>query len=251
MDRQKIISSILIATEVVLLCVVLVLGVFAGVEKSDKKPSGDKESEQLSNGSEDTQVDSTEDDWFGTSEKREEFSDAVEQKLASMTMEQKVAQLFLVSPETLTGVSPVTVSGNGTKTALQKYPVGGIMYSEINFTGAEQASSLVSGAQRYSNDIIDLPLFVLVQEDAADYASHATVQLAEQDEKAMINGIWVCTYTNSLEIIAAIEDGANMIYAPENFVELYEAVLEAVNEGTIPQVRLENAVGAVLTEKLQ
>lgn len=251
MDRQKIISSILIATEVVLLCVVLVLGVFAGVGKSDKNPSGDKESEQLASGTEDTQADATEEDWFGTSEKRETFSDVVEQKLASMTMEQKVAQLFLVSPEALTGVSPVTISGDGTKTALQKYPVGGMIYSEINFTGVEQARSLVSGAQRYSNDIIGLPLFVLVQEAAADYANHATVQLAEQDEKVMINAIWVCTYTNSLEIIAAIEDGANMIYTPENFVEIYEAVFGAVKDGTITQVRLENAVGTVLTEKLQ
>lgn len=251
MDRQKIISSLLIAAEVGVLCIVLILGVFSGVENGEKTPTVDKESEQLSSGTEDTQVNSTEEDWFGASEKRETFSDAVEQKLATMTTEQRVAQLFLVSPETLTGVSPVTISGNGTKAALQKYPVGGFVYSQINFTGAEQANRLVSGAQTFSSDIIGVPLFILVQEDAAEYERHATIRLIEQNGKVMANGIWVCTYTNSLEIIAAIEDGANMIYAPENFVELYEAVLGAVNDGTITQVRLENAVGAVLTEKIQ
>lgn len=251
MDRQKIISSILIVAEVGLLCVVLGFSVLSGAKQDGGNSSQNKGSEQISSGTEDTQDITTEEEWFGTSEKREVFSDAVEQKIASMTTEQKVAQLFLVSPETLTGVSPVTVSGNGTKTALEKYPVGGIVYSSINFTGVEQGNSLISGVQRYSDVIIGLPLFILIQEDATDYENHATIQLSDQDGKVMANGIWVCAYSNSLEVVAAIEDGANMVYAIENFVEIYEAVLGAVNDGTITRVRLENAVGAVLTEKLQ
>lgn len=243
----------LIVLEVGILCVVLAIGIFSGASRDDK-PSDDKHSEQLADGTENTQNTegaAEENDWFREPEERELFSDVVEQKLASMTTEQKVAQLFLVSPETLTGVSPVTVSGNGTKAALEKYPVAGFVYSSINMTGAEQSQSLVEGAQGFSQNIIGLPLFILISDDAADYAYHATVQLAEQDGKTMVGNIWTCAYTNSLEVIVAIEDGVNMIYAPENFVELYEAVLGAVQDGTISQVRLENAVGTVLTEKLQ
>ena len=254
MDRQKIISSMLIVLEVGLLSVVLAIGLFSGASKDDKNSSEDNHSEQVANGTENmqhTEDVSEENDWFREPEERETFSDVVEQKLASMTTEQKVAQLFLVSPEALTGVSPVTVSGNGTKAALEKYPVAGFVYSAINLTGAEQSQSLVEGAQGFSQNIIGLPLFILTKDDAADYAYHATVQFTEQDGKTMAGGIWTCTYTSSLEVIAAIEDGVNMIYAPENFVELYEAVLGAVQDGTISQVRLENAVGTVLTEKLQ
>lgn len=230
---------------------VLIIGIFLATSDDKKKPATDKQSEQSVDGTEDTQVkESTEENWFGVSEEREVFSDAVEQKLSTMTTEQKVAQLFLVSPEALTGVSPVTVSGNGTRTALQKYPVAGLIYSEINFTSPEQANLLISGAQGYIKDIIGVPLFILMQEEVVDYVSYATARLEEQDGKTMVEGIWTCTYVNSLEVIAAIEDGANMIYAKENFVELYEAVLQAVNGGTITQVRLENAVGSVLTEKM-
>ena len=43
----------------------------------------------------------------------------VERLLATMTLEQKVAQLFLVTPEQLTGVSKATVAGSKTERTLQ------------------------------------------------------------------------------------------------------------------------------------
>lgn len=253
-DRQKITSSILIAVEAGLLCIVLVVALLSGAKSGEQKPSGDKLNTELTDGTEgvnSTQVDSTENDWFAEEEMVETFSEAVEQKRASMTTEQKVAQLFLVSPETLTGVSPVTVSGNGTRTALEKYPVGGLVYSAMNFMGPEQSEALISGAQGYSQGISGLPLFILVNEDAADYAYHATLQFTEQEGMTFAGNVRTYVSTNPAEAVAAIADGANMIYASENFTEIYEAVLAAVNDGTIPQVRLENAVGRVLSEKLQ
>ena len=53
----------------------------------------------------------------------------VERLLATMTLEQKVAQLFLVTPEQLTGVSKATVAGSKTERALQEIPVGGLVSS--------------------------------------------------------------------------------------------------------------------------
>lgn len=53
----------------------------------------------------------------------------VERLIATMTLEQKVAQLFLVTPEQLTGVSKATVAGSKTERALQEIPVGGLVYS--------------------------------------------------------------------------------------------------------------------------
>ena len=276
MDRQKITSSILIILEAGLLCAVLVFSLFFNTANNAKKPAGDKQTEQTADG--DT-TENTEDDansntegagdsegngqeggWFA-SETRETFSAEVEAKLASMTTEQKVAQLFLTKPETLTGVDRVTISGNGTRDALREYPVGGLIYSQTNFIGLEQAEALIGGAQGHSDTAIGLPLFILINEDAPLYVDFATLSLTAQergslamelgDAPAISAGIQTCTYTNSLEVVAAIKDGMNMIYAPDNFTELYGAVLTAVNEGTISQVRLENAVGKVLTEKMQ
>lgn len=277
MDRQKLTTTILIILEAGLLCAVLVCGVLFNATGSTRKPVSNKQSEQTADGDETSSGQSTEGDtegaagdsagnseaegnWFA-SEERETFSAAVEQKLAAMTTEQKVAQLFLTSPEALTGVDRVTISGNGTRDALAQYPVGGLIYSQTNFIGLEQAEALISGAQGHSDTAIGLPLFILISEDASLYADFATLSLTAQESGALVmelggtpalsDGIQTCTYTNSLEVVEAIKDGMNMVYAPTNFTEIYGAVLTAVNDGTISQVRLENAVGRVLTEKLQ
>lgn len=272
MDRQKITSTILIILEAGLLCAVLVFSVFFNTTNNVKKPAGDKQSEQTANDDETENTQSTdaaqgdgansetEGGWF-SSETREVFSAEVEAKLASMTTEQKVAQLFITKPETLTGVDRVTISGNGTRDALAQYPVGGLIYAQTNFVGLEQASTLINGAQGHSDTAVGLPLFIMINEDAPLYVDFATLSLTAQDKgslamelsdaPALAEGIQTCTYTNSLEVVAAIKDGMNMIYAPDNFTEMYGAVLTAVNDGTISQVRLENAVGKVLTEKMK
>lgn len=275
MDRQKLTTTILIILEAGLLCAVLIFSVFSNASNGIKDHLNDKQSEQTADGdtensqstedlttenTESTQSSEGEGNWFA-SETRETFSEAVEQKLASMTTEEKVAQLFLISPESLTGVDRVTISGNGTRDALNQYPVGGFIYSQQNFMGQDQATALINGAQGYAQDRIGVPLFILINEDAPDYVSFATLSLTAQTKgalamenggtPAMPNGIQTCTYTSSLEVVAAIKDGMDMIYTPDNFTEIYGAVLAAVNDGTISQVRLENAVGRVLTEKMQ
>ena len=258
----------------------LVFGVLFNTAGGAKKPSTDKQNEQMANGDENTDQDTDGDNagdvsgegtgeadsqtqqggWF-SSEERATFSADVEAKLASMTTEQKVAQLFITTPEELTGVDRVTISGNGTRDALKTYPVGGLIYAQKNFVGFEQADALIGGAQRHCDTAVGLPLFIMISEDAPLYADRATLSLTPQEKgslamkisgaPAIAAGIQTCTYTNSLEVVAAVKGGMNMIYAPNNFMEMYGAVLEAVNNGTITQVRLENAVGQVLTEKLQ
>jgi len=278
MDRQKITSTILIILEAGLLCVVLIFSVFFNTSGGNKKPSGDKQNEQTANnnteqdddasagdeagnngGSEEGNSENAQGGWF-SSEERETFSAEVEAKLASMTTEQKVAQLFITTPEQLTGVDRVTISGNGTRDALATYPVAGLIYAQKNFVGFEQADALIGGAQEHCDTAVGLPLFIMISEDAPLYVDRATLSLTPQEKgslamelsgaPAITAGIQTCTYTNSLEVVAAIKGGMNMIYAPNNFTELYGAVLEAVNNGTITQVRLENAVGKVLTEKI-
>ena len=69
----------------------------------------------------------------------------VQQKLESTTLEQKVAQLFLVTPEQLTGVSQAVVAGSATQRALEDIPVGGLCYFSQNITGDQQLRDLLLG----------------------------------------------------------------------------------------------------------
>lgn len=84
---------------------------------------------------------------FGSSSsvKSSEQKPLVQQKLESMTLEQKVAQLFVVTPEQLTGVSQAVVAGSATQQALDDIPVGGLCYFAQNITGDQQLRDLLSG----------------------------------------------------------------------------------------------------------
>lgn len=58
----------------------------------------------------------------------------VESLLAQLTLEEKIAQMFIITPEALTGVSTATAAGTATQEAYSRYPVGGLVYFTQNIT---------------------------------------------------------------------------------------------------------------------
>lgn len=105
------------------------------------------------------------------SEKKEEktpeeiLEEKIQEKLSSMTIEEKVAQLFIITPEALTGYGSVTQAGNATLEAISKYPVGGLIYFNGNIVSEEQLKEMISSQQEYSMNRIGLPLFISVDEE--------------------------------------------------------------------------------------
>lgn len=101
----------------------------------------------------------------------------VERLLADLTLEQKVAQLFVVRPESITGVGQALAAGDATREALEKYPVGGICYFSQNLESPKQTREMIRNSQNYAKDICGLPLFACVDEEGgsvARVASNAT-----------------------------------------------------------------------------
>lgn len=99
------------------------------------------------------------------------FSDEVNAQITKMTLEQKVAQLFVITPEMLTGMPKVTVSGQGTRMALDQYPVGGFVYSQNNFQGKEQTAKMLNDAQAYYKEKNQVALLLGVTEEGSkDYS---------------------------------------------------------------------------------
>lgn len=86
-------------------------------------------------------------------------------KVASLTLEQKVAQLFIVRPESITGVDTATQAGPATEEALQTYPVGGIAYFQKNLLDPDQTATMLANVQAYSEEAVGLPLFTCVDEE--------------------------------------------------------------------------------------
>ncbi len=98
---------------------------------------------------------------------REEAITAQAQEiLDSMTLAEQVYQMFIVTPETLTGVSTVTQAGATTRAALQSRPVGGLVYFAANIVTPEQCTTMISNTQSYSK----IGLFIAVDEEGGRVA---------------------------------------------------------------------------------
>ena len=74
--------------------------------------------------------------------------DAADQIIASMTNEEKAAQLFMVTPEVLTGSWNVTAAGPATAASFDAIPVGGLIYMEGNIQSYAQTQEMLKIAQR-------------------------------------------------------------------------------------------------------
>lgn len=94
----------------------------------------------------------------------------VEQYLADMTTEEKVAQLFVITPEAITDVQTVTAAGNATRKALEKYPVGGMVYMKANLVSEDQTKKLLENTKTMYKEIADLPIFLTVDEEGGTVA---------------------------------------------------------------------------------
>ena len=72
-----------------------------------------------------------------------EYTDAAKAVLETMTTDEKIYQLFLVTPEQLTGVWPVTNAYDKTKNAIRQKPVAGIVYASQNIVDQGQVMRLL------------------------------------------------------------------------------------------------------------
>ena len=90
----------------------------------------------------------------------------VQEILAGMSEREKICQLFITTPEALTGIDVATAAGEQTRASLESYPVGGIIYFEDNLESADQTKEMIRNSQSYSK----IPLFIGVDEEGGDVA---------------------------------------------------------------------------------
>lgn len=81
--------------------------------------------------------------------------------LSEMPIEDRVAGLFMVTPEQLTDVDVAIQAGDGTKDALNKNAVGGLIYFTKNIKDRDQITQMLSSTASMSK----YPLFLAVDEE--------------------------------------------------------------------------------------
>lgn len=93
------------------------------------------------------------------------------QLVSQMTLEDKIAQMFVITPNALTGyASGVTAAGDTTKEAYQSRPVGGIVYMADNLTDPEQTTTMLSNMQEIARERTGLQVFLCVDEEGGSVA---------------------------------------------------------------------------------
>ena len=137
-----------------------------------------------------------------------------------MALEDKVAQMFVITPEALTGYTSVTAAGDTTKTAYESRPVGGLIYMADNLLSTEQTTEMLTNMQNIAMERTGLPAFLSVDEEGGTVARVAAneafgvtnvgnmsdIGAAGDAQKAYDAGVTIGTYLKQL--------GFNVDYAP-------------------------------------
>ena len=89
----------------------------------------------------------------------------VRKKVAEMTLHEKVCQMCIVTPEGLTGDALVTQTDHKAKSALEQYPVGGLVYFSQNLESTSQTKAMINDVQQYNTEVSEIPLFISVDEE--------------------------------------------------------------------------------------
>ena len=89
----------------------------------------------------------------------------VEEILQNMTIEEKAAQLFIVTPESLTGGPTVTEADDTLEEAYRSLPAGGFIMMQGNIISPEQITELNSRLEEMSLETVGVIPFLSVDEE--------------------------------------------------------------------------------------
>lgn len=103
---------------------------------------------------------------------REHDSSVISDLLSKMTLEEKIYQMFIVTPEALTGFDgSVTQAGPLTQSAIESNPVGGLIYFSQNIESWQQTYDMIHMSQEYAQDAHnDIGMFFAVDEEGGSVA---------------------------------------------------------------------------------
>lgn len=107
-------------------------------------------------------------------EQEQMLMELVDSYLSQMTLEEKVAGLFMVTPESITGVDKAVIAGKGTQEALNTYAVGGIIYFSKNIQSVDQFKKMVTNTKDFSK----YPIFLGIDEEGGSVSRIANSSIS-------------------------------------------------------------------------
>lgn len=113
----------------------------------------------------------------------------ISEMLADMTLEEKAAQMFMITPEALTGTGQVLEAGDMTREAIDKYPVGGLIYFTQNLQDPEQVRTMTGNVQKFARERTGLPMLLSVDEEGGTITRFGGNFSFDYDSSADMAGI--------------------------------------------------------------
>ena len=71
--------------------------------------------------------------------------------MEGLTLEEKLWQMIFLTPDELTDTTGPTLAGDGTRTAIETYPVGGVVYFGEHIISTDQITTMLANTSSYSN----------------------------------------------------------------------------------------------------
>jgi beta-N-acetylhexosaminidase len=148
-----------------------------------------------------------------------------------MSLEEKIGQLFMITPEALTGYATVTQAGEVTKSAFQKRPVGGIILFAKNIENPEQLQVMNQNLHNFSIERTGIPLWVGIDEEGGKVARiagnpnfdveqfpSAKVMAERNEEEVFRQGESIGRYLSEYGFDVNFAPIADVVLEPENQV---------------------------------
>lgn len=188
-QRNQTLAYAVLLLLIALMAVGIVTGVKYLTQWQEQKRQAEQEQQESLQSMLEQQIEQEEESIVAPPEEPEETPEPIpeltpEQKLDevinamidAMPLEDKVAGLFFVTPESVTNVATAVKAGDGTREALTRYAVGGIVYSQKNIRDAEQFREMLSNTELYSK----YPIFLGIEEEGGNVSPLAAAGLIDK-----------------------------------------------------------------------
>ena len=213
-------------------CMLVSAGAFAAVIYFSQAGQNEVEKEPVSQ-----QTSDEKDKNNGQAVSQDTKDTEIDQKLEELTLQEKIAQMFMITPDTLTGVDGTWNPGEVTETAYKERPVGGLIMMENNLVSADQIRTWNDAITGFSKETVGLVPFLSVDEEGGTVARIAgnaafgienvgnmsEIGASGDSQEAYQAGVTIGTYLKDLGFNMDFAPVADVWTNPENTVLQYRS----------------------------
>lgn len=194
----------------------------------------------------------------------EEIAEQVDSYLAGMNLEARIGQLFMTTPEELTGVGIVVQAGATTQEQLKIYQVGGLLFGSQNFEVVDQMKLMLNSIEAYTS----IPILLAMDSEGALRVTNTNNTLDSMGFDLLYEeGFYLVQENNNLSVndelnvvmldeedkdmIQLLEEGGEFFVITDGFTTVYTELLSAARSGEVDTELIEERVRAIMTYKVK